>query len=82
MTMVFPLDEFIDGLLDQGRAEGQDQGRAEGGAKMLPRIMAAQGLAVPSDVRERVLGCTDTSQLEAWADRAISATSTTEIFDD
>jgi hypothetical protein len=42
----------------------------------------ARGLAVPGDVRERILGCTDTTRLEAWADRAVSATSVTEIFDD
>jgi hypothetical protein len=90
MTTVFPRDDFIDGLLDQGRAEGLDQGRAEGldqgraegEAKMLLRVLAARGFAVPDEIRERVTGCTDTGQLEAWADRAITASSITEIFSD
>jgi predicted transposase YdaD len=86
MTTVFPRDDFIDGLLDQGRAEGEAKGeakgRAEGEAKMLLRVLAARGLAVPSDVRERILSCTDTTRLEAWADQAVSATSITEIFGD
>ena len=78
MTTVFPRDDFIDGLLDQGRAEGE----AKGEAKMLLRVLAARGFAVPDEVRERVAGCTDTDQLEAWADRAVTASSITEIFSD
>ena len=78
MTTVFPRDDFIDGLLDRGRAEGE----AKGEAKMLLRVMAARGLAVPDEVRERVAGCTDTDRLEAWADRVVTASSITEIFSD
>jgi hypothetical protein len=74
MTTVFPRDNFIDGLLDQGRAEGE--------AKMLLRVLAARGLAVPADLREHVLGCTDTARLEAWADRAVNASSLTDVFSD
>jgi hypothetical protein len=74
MTTVFPRDDFIDGLLDQGRAEGE--------AKMLLRVLAARGFAVTDDVRERVVGCTDTGRLEAWADRAVTASSITEVFSD
>jgi hypothetical protein len=74
MTTVFPRDDFIDGLLDQGRAEGE--------AKMLLRVLAARGLAVTDDVRERVVGCTDTGRLETWADRAVTASSITEVFSD
>ena len=76
MTTVFPRDDFIDGLLDQGRAEG----RAEGEAKMLLRILAARGFALPDEIRERVTGCTDLAQLESWGELAVTATSVTEIF--
>lgn len=78
MTTVFPRDDFIDGLLDQGRAEGE----ARGEAKMLLRVLAARGFAVTDDVRERVVGCTDTGRLETWADRAVTASSITEVFSD
>jgi hypothetical protein len=78
MTTVFPRDDFIDGLLDQGRAEGE----ARGEAKILLRVLAARGFAVTDDVRERVVGCTDTGRLETWADRAVTATSITEVFTD
>jgi hypothetical protein len=78
MTTVFPRDDFIDGLLDQGRAEGE----ARGEAKILLRVLAARGFAVTDDVRERVVGCTDTGRLETWADRAVTATCITEVFTD
>jgi hypothetical protein len=78
MTTVFPRDDFIDGLLDQGRAEGE----ARGEAKTLLRVLSARGFAVPDDVGERVADCTDTHQLEKWADRAVSASSITEVFGD
>jgi hypothetical protein len=79
MATVF-RDEFIDGLLDQGRAEGEARGRAEGEAAMLLRILAARGFGVPDDVRHRVQSCTDLAQLEAWGDRAVTARSLEEIF--
>jgi hypothetical protein len=74
MTTVFPRDDFIDGLLDQGRAEGE--------ARMLLRVLAARGFALPDEIRERVVGCTDVAQLEAWADRAVTAERLAEIFGD
>jgi hypothetical protein len=82
MTTVFPRDDFIDGLLDQGRAEGEARGEARGEAKMLLRVLAARGFVVTDDVRERVVGCTDTGRLETWADRAVTVSSITEVFSD
>jgi hypothetical protein len=85
-------DEFIDGLLDQGRAqglaegeargraEGEARGRAEGEAAMLLRVLAARGFTVPDDLRQRIQSCTDLARLEAWGDRAVTATSLDEIF--
>jgi len=79
MATVF-RDEFVDGLLDQGRAEGEARGRAEGEAAMLLRVLAARGFTVPDDIRQRVLSSTDLAQLEAWGDRAVTASSLEEIF--
>lgn len=78
MTTVFPRDDFIDSFVDQGRAEG----KAEGEAKMLLQILAARGLTAPDDIRDLVLDCGDTTQLETWADRAVTAESLAEIFTD
>jgi len=61
------------------RSEG---GEARGEAKILLRVLTARGFAVPDEVREHVVGCTDTDQLEARADRAVTASSITDIFSD
>jgi hypothetical protein len=58
------------------------QGMAQGEAHILLRIMAARGLDIPEHIRARVAECADTARLEAWADRAATATSVDEIFGD
>ncbi len=65
-------DDFVDGLLDQGRAEGE--------GRIILRIMTARGLPVSEEIRDRDTTCTDTDQLEAWADRAVTAGSVEGIF--
>jgi hypothetical protein len=87
MATVFK-DEFIDGLLDRGRAEGEARGRAEGEARgraegeaaMLLRVLAARGFTVPDEIRQQVQSCTDLTQLETWFDRAVTAKSLDEVF--
>jgi hypothetical protein len=64
----------------RGRAEGEARGRAEGEANLLLRVLRARGLAVPADVRDMITSCVDTAQLEAWFDRAITATSLDDVF--
>jgi hypothetical protein len=61
-------DTFVDRLL------------AEGEARTILRVLAARGLEVSTKVSEQVLSCTDTSQLETWADRAATAVSVEEVF--
>jgi hypothetical protein len=65
-------DDFVDGLLDQGRADGE--------RRIILRILTARGLPLSDEIRDRVATCTDTDQLEAWADRAATADSVEEIF--
>jgi hypothetical protein len=48
--------------------------------KMLLRVLAARGFTVPDDIRAQVRSCTDTAQLEAWGDRAATASSLGEVF--
>ncbi len=86
LMMTHLKDPFVDGFLDQGRAEGRAQGVAQGVAQgeanILLRIMAARGLEIPEHIRARVAECPDTARLEAWADRAATATSVEDIFGD
>jgi len=48
---------------------------------MLLRIMTARGLDIPEHIRARVAQCADIARLEAWADRAATATSLDDIFE-
>jgi hypothetical protein len=75
MTTKF-RDTFVDRLL----AEGEAKGEAKGEARTILRVLAARGLEAPADVRERVLSCTDVSQLDIWADKAVTAASLEEVF--
>ncbi len=75
MTTKF-RDTFVDRLL----AEGEAKGEARGEGRTILRVLAARGLEAPADVRERVLSCTDVSQLDIWADRTVTAASLEEVF--
>jgi hypothetical protein len=63
------------------RAEGEAKGRAEGEARLLLRMLAGRSIDVPDDIRTRIIECTDVDQIEAWADRALTATSIHDLFD-
>jgi hypothetical protein len=64
-------DDFVDGLLDQGRL-------ADAREKLLQLIDSR--LSVSAVVRERVEGCADISKINTWFDRAITAKSVKEVF--
>jgi hypothetical protein len=74
------IDQFIAEGKAEGRAEGKAEGRAEGEAQMILRVLAARGLQVPEEARQRLLSCTDTGQLEAWGERAATADTLDEVF--
>jgi hypothetical protein len=92
MTTAPFKNAFVDRLLAEGRAEGRAEGEAKGKAKgmaegeakgearVILRFLAARGLHVSAEIRERVLSCADISQLEAWADRAATAATVDEVF--
>lgn len=65
---------------EQGLEEGLEQGRIETKAEMVLRILQWRGVQVPDEVRERVAACADLDQLEIWAQRAVHATDTSELF--
>lgn len=67
-------DTFVEGLLAEGEAKGQ--------AQILLRVLKARHLPVSAARRRQVEECTDTAQLEAWADLAANATSIDQVFGD
>jgi hypothetical protein len=44
-------------------------------------FLAARGIEAPDDIREQVMSCTDTAQLEIWIRRSASVTSAKELFE-
>lgn len=62
----------------QYREEGRNQGRAEA----IVLALEKRGVAVPGDERKRILACRDRSTLNVWFDRAITATTIDEVFND
>ena len=68
--------DFVRKYINQGRAEG----RAEGEAKAVLAFLAARGIEVPEEPRERIISCTDLDQLEMWIRRAATITAIDELF--
>jgi len=79
MTFTYK-DEWLDEIDAKAEARGEIKGRAEERAQMVLRILAARGIAVTDGVRDRVLACADLDQLQAWADKAVTATSLGDVF--
>lgn len=76
MTTAPYRDAFVDRLIAEGKAEGL----AVGEGRMVLRVLSARGLLVTDELRERVLSCSDTAQLEAWGERAATASTLDEVF--
>ncbi|GAA3374348.1 hypothetical protein GCM10020367_37900 [Streptomyces sannanensis] len=69
-----PLSEE---LRDEGRVEGRVEGRAED----IVLVLEQRGIEVTDEARERITGCDDAEILRQWLIRAITASSTEEIFE-
>jgi hypothetical protein len=69
-------------LSEEIRDEGRTQGRAQGRAEDILRILGRRGLDVSDADRERIASCNDLDTLGRWFDRAITAPSTEEIFEE
>jgi hypothetical protein len=67
---------FVERIYDQGEAKGEAKGKAEA----LLRLLDKRGLALSDEQQKRVGDCTETAQLDLWFDRAITASSTAEVF--
>jgi hypothetical protein len=56
------------------------EGETRGEAKAVLKVLAARGVSVPDDVRERVLACEDPEQVDRWLARASTADTADELF--
>ncbi|MFF3566984.1 hypothetical protein [Nocardia jiangxiensis] len=83
-NLSFFKSETSQRLRAEGRAEGRVEGRAEGEVKMAAekvlRLLQAREISVSADAEQRIRSCRDLAILDEWFDRAITATTISEIF--
>ncbi|MFC8421712.1 hypothetical protein ACFUN7_12640 [Streptomyces sp. NPDC057236] len=79
--MAVDLSFFQSQTAQQLRAEGEARGEAKGQAKAVLVLLGHRGIEVGEEDRERIIGCGDPDVLDLWLTRAITATSTAEVFD-
>ncbi|EPX61231.1 hypothetical protein D187_001014 [Cystobacter fuscus DSM 2262] len=81
----------VDSVMDAQRAEelmrsyGEElieQGVAKGRAEYVLRVLAARGVHVGDEARQRILTCMDMATLDRWFDRALNASTLSEVLDD
>jgi len=70
--------EFIDSWIQKGKAEGEARAKAQD----IFKVLEARALQPTAGQRKRVTDCTDISQLDAWFDRALTASSAAQVFQD
>ena len=76
------VEELMRTVGQRLRAAGRKEGRAEGRADGVLRILAARGVRLDDESRQRILGCRDLATLDRWFDRALHAHSLSEVLDD
>lgn len=76
------LEQPISKIFLYHRTEGIRQGRTEGMVAMLERLLEQRGLEPSVEQHARMASCRDPYVLRAWFDRALTASSVAEVFDD
>ncbi|MQY06033.1 hypothetical protein ACRB68_41130 [Actinomadura sp. RB68] len=74
--------EFAREYFGKGVAEGRAKEKTETTAKNVLHILRTRSVCVSDEARRRILGCQDLGQLQTWLERAITASSTRELFQD
>ncbi|MDQ0934837.1 hypothetical protein [Streptomyces turgidiscabies] len=67
-------------LRAEGEAKGEARGEAKGLAHYLLHHLERRGIPVSDADRDRITTCDAPDTLTRWIDRAITATSTAEVF--
>ena len=71
-----------DELITEGITKGRTDGETKGMARMLVRLLDTRGLPLTDELRRHVDDCKDNTLLQRWFDRAVTATTLAEVFDD
>ncbi len=76
------LQQGLEKGLARGREEGLQQGQSQGRAEYILRILTARGVQADEAARQRILSCSDLATLDRWFDRALHASSLSDVLDD
>jgi hypothetical protein len=64
----------------RGLADGRAEGELAGERNTVLMVLKARGLKPTESEQGRVVACTDLEQLKKWAEAAVTATTTSEVF--
>ena len=76
------LTEGLTKGLTEGFSKGRTEGRTEEAARAVLTVLRVRGLAVPDEVRERILAQKDPERLERWLEKAAVAASVAAVLDE
>jgi hypothetical protein len=79
-------DDFVESYVkigvDQGREQGREQGAAETKAQDVLKAMDVRGLRPSKEQRAKVTATAGLAKLEMWFERALTATTAADVFED
>ncbi len=73
-------EELMERGRQQGLARGREEGRLRGRAEAMLQLLTARGVHVDDAARQLILSCSDVATLDLWFNRAIHATSLSEVL--
>jgi hypothetical protein len=76
------MPDWFEKHFERGRQQGLAEARAEMGVKYLLLALAGRGIPVDDQTRQRIMSCTDVATLNQWLERAVNATSLSEVLSD
>jgi hypothetical protein len=76
------MRSYAEELIEQGRQQGFEQGLRQACAESVLRLLTVRGVHVGDEAQQRILACTDMATLDRWFDRALSATSLSDVLGD
>ncbi|MEU5623932.1 hypothetical protein [Streptomyces tendae] len=67
-------------LFEEVYLEAKNRGKIESRVESILRVLAAQGVPVSDDVRERITTCADLDTLAVWFDRSLTVSKAEDLF--
>jgi hypothetical protein len=74
------LDELLENLAQWREAKAEVRGAITGKQQALLKVLGARAVELAPEQLERILECKTSDQLDAWLERAVTATTATELL--